>query len=285
MYRLPQGGQNAIRIRGHERLLLALLTMTCDDLASGRRVGANMSWSPVTLFSLILVGLTIVTVIGVWRWRVAALVRRTHELEERVMQRTAALQMATEELHFLAFHDDLTTLINQRGFWQHADKLEMESRTGDKMFGLVLVDLDHFKNINDAYGHRTGDEVLRHSAGLMQRQCREDDYVCRYGGEEFAIFVVDTDPDSLRQFAEKLRATMEDNPYKGERGEISFTASVGVAYWLGGKDNVEAMFGRADKAMYEAKETRNTWMMWNPAMDFESGQERADTDKRRFSAD
>ncbi|MBT8131657.1 MAG: diguanylate cyclase, partial [Gammaproteobacteria bacterium] len=136
-----------------------------------------MNWSPVALIALTTIVLVIIAVVGVWRWRVAALLRRTHELEERVTQRTAALQMATEELHFLAFHDDLTTLINQRGFWQHADKLEMESRTQDKIFGLVLVDLDHFKQINDRYGHRTGDEVLRHSAGLMQRQCRNEDYV------------------------------------------------------------------------------------------------------------
>ena len=215
-----------------------------------------MNWSPVTVIVLVLTGLMAAAVVGIWRWRVASLLRRTHELEERVTQRTAALQMATEELHFLAFHDDLTALINQRGFWQHAEKLEIESRVGDKMFGLVLVDLDHFKAINDHYGHRTGDEVLRHAGGLMQRHCREEDFVCRYGGEEFAILVVDTTPDSLRQLAESLRAFMESQPFRDdndENDEISFTASVGVSYWLGGKDKVEAMFGRADKALYRAK--------------------------------
>ncbi|MDH3588464.1 MAG: GGDEF domain-containing protein [Gammaproteobacteria bacterium] len=235
---------------------------------------AALSWFSIAAVALVLIGLTAV-VVGIWRWRVAALVRRTRLLEERVTQRTAALQLATEELHFLAFHDDLTALMNQRGFWQHADKLEMESRTGQTMFGLVLVDLDHFKRVNDRYGHRTGDEVLRHAAGLMQRQCCEADFVCRYGGEEFAILVVDTSPDNLRKLAETLRSEMESHPYKGDSGEIAFTASVGVSYWLGGKDNVEAMFGRADKAMYEAKESRNSWMMWNPAMDFESAPENA----------
>ncbi|NNF66654.1 MAG: hypothetical protein HKM98_04000, partial [Gammaproteobacteria bacterium] len=81
----------------------------------GKRIGVNMNWSPVALIALTTIVLVIIAVVGVWRWRVAALLRRTHELEERVTQRTAALQMATEELHFLAFHDDLTTLINQRG--------------------------------------------------------------------------------------------------------------------------------------------------------------------------
>ena len=228
-------------------------------------------WYSIAAVALVLVGL----VVGIWRWRVAALVRRTRRLEERVTQRTAALQLATEELHFLAFHDDLTALINQRGFWQQADKLEMESRTGNSVFGLVLVDLDHFKKINDRYGHRTGDEVLRHAAGLMQRQCCEEDFVCRYGGEEFAILVINTSPDKLRQLAESLRVDIEANPYTNEKTEIALTASVGVSYWLGGKDNTEAMFGRADKAMYEAKETRNSWMMWNPAMDFESTPENA----------
>lgn len=234
-----------------------------------------MNWSPVTVIALVTTVLAGVTVIGIWRWRVASLLRRTHELEERVAQRTAALQLATEELHFLAFHDDLTALINQRGFWQYAEKLEMESRIGDKMFGLILVDLDHFKRINDTRGHRTGDEVLRHAGGLMQRHSCEEDYVCRYGGEEFAILTVDTDPDKLRELAESLRAFMEAHPYTDDDLEISFTVSVGVSYWLDGKDNVEAMFGRADRAMYEAKETRNTWMMWNPAMDFETDQESA----------
>lgn len=234
-----------------------------------------MNWSPATVIVLALLGLIVVAVIAIWRWRVAELLRRTHELEERVVQRTAALQLATEELHFLAFHDDLTALINQRGFWQHAEKLEMESRVGDKMFGLILVDLDHFKKINDNNGHRTGDEVLRHAGGLMQRHCREEDFVCRYGGEEFAILSVNRDPDELRSLAESLRAFMESNPYKDDKCEIPFTVSVGVSYWLGGNDKVEEMFGRADRAMYEAKETRNTWMMWNPAMDFETDQESA----------
>ncbi len=231
------------------------------------------NWVPIAVV-LGLAGMA-AAVILIWRWRVAALMRRTRELEERVTQRTAALQLATEELHFLAFHDELTALMNQRGFWQHADKLEMESRAGETMFGLVLVDLDHFKKINDRHGHRTGDEVLRHAAGLMQRQCCEEDFVCRYGGEEFAILIVNTNPDRLRELAEQIRGEMERNPYQGDRGLIRFTASVGVSYWLGGKDNVEAMFGRADKAMYEAKETRNSWMMWNPAMDYEGGQESA----------
>ncbi|MBT8136303.1 MAG: diguanylate cyclase [Gammaproteobacteria bacterium] len=230
---------------------------------------AELSGFTIAVIGLVLAILA-AAVVGIWRWRVAALVRRTQQLEERVTQRTAALQLATEELHFLAFHDDLTALINQRGFWQHADKLEMESRRGDSMFGLVLVDLDHFKKINDEYGHRTGDEVLRHAGGLMQRICSEEDFVCRYGGEEFAILKVDTSPDELRQLAEQLRGEMEARPYEGKDSRIEFTVSVGVSFWLGGKDNVEAMFGRADKAMYEAKETRNAWMMWNPAMEFES---------------
>ena len=229
-----------------------------------------MDWSPVTVIVVVLVGLIFTAFVGIWRWRVASLLRRTHELEDSVIQRTAALQLATEELHFLAFHDDLTALINQRGFWQQAEKLEMESRAGEKVFGLFLVDLDHFKKINDDHGHRTGDEVLRHAGGLMQRHCREEDFVCRYGGEEFAILIVDTNPDDLRQFAESLRAFLASQPYRDESREIAFTVSVGVSYWLGGKDNVEALFSRADKAMYEAKETRNTWMMWNPAMDFDT---------------
>ena len=234
-----------------------------------------MNWSLSTVLILLLIGLIVAALVGIWQWRVAELMHRTTEHEERVTQRTAALHLATEELHFLAFHDDLTALINQRGFWQHAEKLEIESRIGDKMFGLVLVDLDHFKAINDQHGHRTGDEVLRHAGGLMQRHCREEDFVCRYGGEEFAILIVDTTPDSLRELAESLRAFIESHPYKSADIEIAFTASVGVSYWLGGKDKVEAMFGRADKAMNESKETRNTWMMWNPAMDFETGQESA----------
>lgn len=209
-----------------------------------------------------------VAIVVVWRMRVGALLRRTEQLEERVRQRTEALQMATEELHFLAFHDELTALINQRGFWQHADKLEMDARRQGLMFGLVLVDLDHFKRINDRFGHRTGDEVLRHAAGFMQRLCSDKDFVCRYGGEEFAALIVDTNPDTLRGLAEKIRAGIEANPYKDRDQTITYTASVGVAYWLGGKDNIEAMFRRADRAMYEAKETRNAWMMWNPAMDY-----------------
>ncbi len=229
-------------------------------------VGSGSAWVLVIAIVVLVLG---AAVIVIWRLRVGALVKRTAQLEDRVRQRTEALQMATEELHFLAFHDELTALINQRGFWQHADKLEMEARQGGAMFGLMLADLDHFKWINDRHGHRIGDEVLRHAAGLMQRLCRETDYVCRYGGEEFALLVPATDPDALRELAERLRAELQAQPFDGLDGPIAFTISIGISYWLGGKDNVEAMFRRADRAMYEAKETRNAWMMWNPAMDYD----------------
>lgn len=219
-----------------------------------------------------------VAIVVIWRMRVGALVRRTERLEERVRQRTEALQMVTEELHFLALHDELTALINQRGFWQHADKLEMKARQGETMFGLLLVDLDHFKWINDQHGHRAGDEVLRHAAGFLQRLCDEKDYVCRYGGEEFVALVVDTSPDALRELAEHIRAQLEANPYTDRGEEIAFTVSLGIAYWLGGKDNVEAMFRRADRALYEAKETRNKWLMWNPAMDYKPSEASAKSD-------
>ena len=233
------------------------------------------AWLLMKFWIAIIMAITValaIAIVVIWRMRVGALLRRTQELEERVRQRTEALQMATEELHFLAFHDELTALINQRGFWQHADKLEMDARRGGKMFGLLLADLDHFKHINDKYGHRAGDEVLRHAAGFMQRLCSDRDFVCRYGGEEFAALVVDTTPDQLRELAEKVRTRFEASPYRDRDQEIPFTISVGVSYWLGGKDNIEAMFRRADRAMYEAKETRNTWMMWNPAMDYEPDQ-------------
>ena len=236
--------------------------------------GGGDLWFALVVTALIL--LLAVAVIVIWRLRVGALVKRTTELEERVRQRTEALQLATEELHFRAFHDELTALINQRGFWQHADKLEMEARLSGEMFGLMLADLDHFKWINDRHGHRTGDEVLRHAAGLMQRLCRETDYVCRYGGEEFALLVPDAEPDALRELAERLRAELEVQPYEVRDVSIPFTISIGISYWLGGKDNVEAMFRRADRAMYEAKETRNAWMMWNPAMDYDPEHQQAD---------
>ena len=227
---------------------------------------------PVSMQVLLVLSLALVAVAGMfvlWRLRVGALVRRNAELEERVRQRTQALQLATEELHFLALHDELTALINQRGFWQHADKLELQARQDGPMFGLLLLDIDHFKWINDRYGHRTGDEVLRHVGGLLERNCGEGNHVCRYGGEEFVVIVVATDPDALRDLGERVRTGLARNPCPGPEGDIDYTVSIGLAYWLGGRDNVEGMFRRADRALYEAKETRNTCLMWNPAMDYD----------------
>lgn len=232
--------------------------------------------SPSLLAALLgTVALIAIVVLIVWRWRVGTLMRRTERLEQRVRQRTHALQLATEELHFLALHDELTALTNQRGFWQQADKLEMDARTRDTMFGLVLIDIDHFKWINDRHGHRTGDEVLRHAAGLMERLCGEQHEVCRYGGEEFAILVAETDPEQLRELAEMLRTELAARPYEAPTGEIAYTVSVGLTYWLAGHDNVEGLFRRADRALYEAKETRDTCMMWNPAMDYDPEAQKA----------
>jgi diguanylate cyclase (GGDEF)-like protein len=119
----------------------------------------------------------------------------------------------------------------------------------------LLIDIDHFKKVNDTHGHPAGDAVLRGVAAVARAQARETDLVARYGGEEMAVVLPETDAAGARTIAERLRAAVEGTAHATEHGTLRVTISVGVATWPGGGQTAEELLTTADRALYRAKQT------------------------------
>jgi two-component system cell cycle response regulator len=162
------------------------------------------------------------------------------------------LQFALEN----AAHDALTGLFNRRYFERRLREESAHARRHLRPFAIVMVDLDHFKLVNDTYGHDDGDQVLRHMAEVIQAQLREDDVACRYGGEEFVLLLRATTGMAARIVANRLRANLASRPIPlGEKNEpkhITFSAGVAAADDRNGF-NADDIVQRADQALYRAK--------------------------------
>lgn len=172
-------------------------------------------------------------------------------LEATVAQRTADLTQANAELLKLATHDALTGVFNRRRFDEKlAENSLLFQRTG-RTFALLLIDADHFKRVNDTYGHAIGDDVLCQLAALIESTTRATDFVARYGGEEFAVLLPEVEaPDSPDVVAEKIRAAVEAAVFPAV-GRLTVSIGVGVAE-PSDRDSL-ALLKRADMCLYEAK--------------------------------
>ncbi|MGC9455465.1 MAG: GGDEF domain-containing protein [Phycisphaerae bacterium] len=161
------------------------------------------------------------------------------------------LQHAKEEIETLARTDGLTGLLNRQYFMAELDRAVSAARRHGRELSVVMADLDHFKNINDTFGHQAGDAVLRRFARLLAENSRKEDTLCRYGGEEFICATPDTDRESAAAFAERVRRALADSHIP--RIEARITASFGVAS-LREHDTLHSLIKRADEALYAAKD-------------------------------
>ena len=171
---------------------------------------------------------------------------------ERILQLEDKLVAAREEMRFKATHDALTSLWN-RG--KILEALDDALRHVDSM-AVLMCDIDHFKAINDQYGHLVGDAVLRELATRMRGAVRPNDLIGRYGGEEFLVVLNGCDASRLPERAEKLRKAISEGSFHSYTGEISFTISIG-AVAVGRTDSatsVETILNFADAALYQAKD-------------------------------
>lgn len=152
-----------------------------------------------------------------------------------------------------ALTDGLTGLLNHRTFME---KLTEELNRFDREpqpFSLLLLDIDHFKKVNDTYGHPVGDEALRTVAGIVRKSVRAIDHVARYGGEEFAVGLVGADEKGAEQMAERIRKTVEKTPVTAEKSAFFCTLSIGAATLRPEGERKEGIIARADAALYHAK--------------------------------
>jgi two-component system cell cycle response regulator len=155
----------------------------------------------------------------------------------------------------MAVTDGLTGLHNRRYMETHLTSLLEQSAARGKPLSVLLLDIDHFKSINDGYGHDAGDDVLREFAARVRRSIRNVDLACRYGGEEFVIVMPETDPGVAGMVAERLRRRIASERFSvGQTGQlIEVTISIGLAALSGLEDSAPAILKRADQALYRAK--------------------------------
>lgn len=183
------------------------------------------------------------------------LIKELENNQARLSKANDALLAANHQLQKMASTDTLTLLYNRRHFDQ-VIKREVDRRNRYSLpLSVVMIDIDHFKLINDTHGHEAGDKALRRVASVITECARNADIVARFGGEEFVVVLPQTDPDSAAVFAERTRAALESEQLVIDGNEIALTMSLGVAGILatGGITDTEKMMKTADKAMYEAK--------------------------------
>lgn len=174
-------------------------------------------------------------------------------LESRVADRTAALTRANDELRQLAVTDALTGLLNRRAMFDVLEREMSRQQRYEHPLALIVCDIDHFKLVNDQWGHAAGDLVLRHVASICTAVLRDADAMARYGGEEFVIIAPETDEASARQLAERLRVAVRSAETPVGDRSVRVSASFGVAMRHREDSEVGQLLRRADDALYEAK--------------------------------
>ncbi|MCA9264859.1 MAG: diguanylate cyclase [Planctomycetales bacterium] len=193
------------------------------------------------------------------------------------------LTRRNQELHFLATRDSLTGCMNRRTFFESFDHLWQNSRRAQTPLSCIMVDVDHFKSVNDNHGHSMGDEVLKKVAHTISSTVRGRDIVCRYGGEEFCVLLPHADLTGACEIAERVRIAVAEIPFD----ELSVTASLGVSDMSLGAKNPQEMLDQADKCLYVAKRGgRNRVVRWDNVPDVvEVRSQRNECDNRDASSD
>jgi diguanylate cyclase (GGDEF)-like protein len=186
------------------------------------------------------------------------------ELEARVEARNIELAHANAKLQELAITDALTGVFNRRHFFRLAERELARAQRYEAPLSAMMLDLDHFKRINDHYGHLIGDRVLQVVAECIQENIREFDILGRYGGEEFAFILPNTGLSGACEIANRILEMIESQVVQGDRGEVSITASLGVAHLADVSEiSIEELLDYADQALYAAKKAgRNRVKVW-----------------------
>ncbi|MGL6041226.1 MAG: GGDEF domain-containing protein, partial [Deefgea sp.] len=184
----------------------------------------------------------------------AQISQHREELEFEVQSRTESLAALNAELTTLATTDELTRLPNRREWQIKASQAILQARRYQQELSIIMLDVDHFKAINDQYGHLTGDLVLKTIATVCRQSIRGPDSAARWGGEEFVILLPETDQDQAIIVAEKIRQAVAQTSHTSlDQNRLNVTVSLGVTSLLPSDNNLDDLLSRADQAMYNAK--------------------------------
>lgn len=270
---------NAISL-GHRGLLRAVLAFGAGAglgvLAFGFELAPPDGPAVIWLCALGITGYLMA--IGQIAYRRTVILRR---LREKLRDSESALQKANENLHARlkdiqilqkqlqdqANCDPLTGLFNRRYLEATFDREQARCRREGKPLTLMMLDIDHFKAINDRYGHLIGDDVIRQIGTLMQACSRKEDVPCRFGGEEFVLLMPNISPEKALERGEQMRAEFEKIAVPQALGEVRATVSIGIAVTPGHLINLDELTRRADLALYAAKHRgRNGVLLYSDAL-------------------
>ncbi|WP_453960319.1 GGDEF domain-containing protein [Amorphus suaedae] len=169
------------------------------------------------------------------------------------------------ELRHIGRVDTLTGTANRRAFMEEAERARGDARTAGAPLSVLMIDIDHFKSINDRYGHSTGDEVLVAVAARIRASLGEGEVLARIGGEEFAIVLPGISGEAARAAADRVRVSISGSPMSSATGPVEVTVSIGATEYGGGDDSVEDLLRQADRALYEAKARGRNCVVWDVA--------------------
>lgn len=182
---------------------------------------------------------------------------REEERMIEIVSAHAAVTLANARMYrrmeMMATTDGLTGLVNHRRFKALLGEAIARATRFNRNVSILMIDADHFKTINDTYGHPVGDRVLWRIARILELEARRTDVVARYGGEEFVVILDETDTPGAAMVAERVRERIESDVIQGDFGRVRVTASLGLATWPEHAEAMEDLLERADQALYEAK--------------------------------
>jgi len=244
-------------IKGKEALL-PLINDAIAQITEAQRIDIMKEWNNVRIikefdkglfFQLIAIVLIVILVIVIRQRQLNRFNRLLNSKNEELELVTSVLEKANQDLEYISFHDQLTDLYNRSYFSQHIkDKIHVIKRSKSPAC-LMLVDIDHFKKINDELGHNVGDRVLRELVDVFNAVVRQSDITARWGGDEFVILLPETSLEAAQKLATRMLETVREYQFENA-GKV--TVSIGIAEYDEDSD-FHSWFEKADEALYKAK--------------------------------
>lgn len=191
--------------------------------------------------------------------------RQAAELKEALRKMEKERRRAEE----LSLQDPLTGLANRRRFFEEADREYERTLRYGRSLSIMLLDIDHFKRVNDTFGHAVGDRVLQRVSGIIAGTVRKSDLACRYGGEEFAVLLPEADPQTAQKLGERMLRSIKQSTIILGNEQVSISASMGIAGFSEAEDvPPHILLERADKILYQAKNSgRDRLCLWEDSAD------------------